>query len=107
MENLDFWIQCQEFKKLKTKKQVFFQFVFFLNFKFNFCIQLKKCAELIYGKFISVHGDEAVNIDHSVRKIIEKNLQNPTVTMFDVAEEQVCFFFGFFILHFFNLHLFE
>ncbi|KAI2807240.1 Regulator of G protein signaling domain [Blomia tropicalis] len=70
-ENLQFWLQCQQFKKIKNKKQ------------------LKKCSEKIYSQFISSNGKNAVNIDHMTRRHVEEILRKPHVNMFEMAENQI------------------
>jgi hypothetical protein len=50
---------------------------------------IPKHAKHIYSMFFDPSSDLEVNIDHSVRKGIEDQLEDPTQEMYDVAMEKV------------------
>ncbi|KAH9404533.1 termination of G-protein coupled receptor signaling pathway [Tyrophagus putrescentiae] len=70
-ENLEFWLRCNEFKKMDNKKE------------------MKKCCQEIYNKYIHLKGTHSVNIDHQARKMIEDSLKKPHQNMFDMAMHQI------------------
>lgn len=92
-ENLEFWLKCQEFKRITNKKQVSVGILgqLFADILFSY-LQMKKCCEQIYNKYISLQGSHTVNIDHRARKMVEDNLKKPKNSIFDEAESQVCQF---------------
>lgn len=50
---------------------------------------MKKLSNQIYSKFISQNGSKSINIDCKARRNIENNLTEPSLNIFDEAENQV------------------
>ncbi|XP_038398166.1 regulator of G-protein signaling 16 isoform X2 [Canis lupus familiaris] len=70
-ENLEFWLACEEFKKLRS------------------AAKLASRAHKIFEEFIRSEAPKEVNIDHETRELTEKNLQAATATCFDVAQGKI------------------
>ncbi|VCW79449.1 unnamed protein product [Gulo gulo] len=67
-ENLEFWLACEEFKKLRS------------------ATKLASRAHKIFEEFIRSEAPKEVNIDHETRELTRMNLQAATATCFDVAQ---------------------
>ncbi|XP_027469174.1 regulator of G-protein signaling 16 isoform X1 [Zalophus californianus] len=67
-ENLEFWLACEEFKKLRS------------------ATKLASRAHKIFEEFICREAPKEVNIDHETRELTRMNLQAVTATCFDVAQ---------------------
>nr|XP_058925064.1 regulator of G-protein signaling 16 isoform X2 [Kogia breviceps] len=67
-ENLEFWLACEEFKKLHS------------------ATKLASRAHRIFEEFICSEAPKEVNIDHETRELTRTNLRTPTAMCFDVAQ---------------------
>ncbi|XP_048213579.1 regulator of G-protein signaling 16 [Perognathus longimembris pacificus] len=67
-ENLEFWLACEEFKKIRS------------------AAKLSSRAQRIFDEFIRSEAPKEVNIDHETRELTRTNLQAATATCFDVAQ---------------------
>nr|XP_015101195.1 regulator of G-protein signaling 16 isoform X1 [Vicugna pacos] len=67
-ENLEFWLACEEFKKLRS------------------ATKLASRAHRIFEEFIRCEAPKEVNIDHETRELTRTNLQAATAACFDVAQ---------------------
>ncbi|KAM8930081.1 regulator of G-protein signaling 4 [Pelodytes ibericus] len=70
-ENLDFWLACENYKKVKSPGK----------------LPLK--AQKIYEDFISVEATREVNLDSTTREETSKNLLHPTCSTFDQAQHKI------------------
>nr|XP_004663350.2 regulator of G-protein signaling 5 [Jaculus jaculus] len=70
-ENLEFWIACEEYKKIKCP------------------IKMAEKAKQIYEEFIQTEAPKEVNIDHFTKAITMKNLVEPSLNSFDVAQKRI------------------
>ncbi|XP_077969293.1 uncharacterized protein LOC120344765 [Styela clava] len=69
-ENLDFWLDCESYKKKKEEK-------------------LKKNANKIYNQYLVPGTLKEVNVDSEIRARVECELFNPRRTTFDQAQNQI------------------
>ncbi|XP_066117114.1 regulator of G-protein signaling 4 isoform X1 [Saccopteryx bilineata] len=70
-ENIDFWISCEEYKKIKSPSK------------------LGPKAKRIYDEFISVQATKEVNLDSCTREETSRNVLAPTATCFDEAQRKI------------------
>uniref|UniRef100_A0A8C5PV56 Regulator of G protein signaling 4 n=1 Tax=Leptobrachium leishanense TaxID=445787 RepID=A0A8C5PV56_9ANUR len=70
-ENLDFYLACEEYKKLKN------------------AAKLPIKAQKIYEDYISVEATREVNLDSTTRDEAIKNLEQPTHSIFDQAQHKI------------------
>uniref|UniRef100_A0A5F9C558 Regulator of G-protein signaling 5 n=1 Tax=Oryctolagus cuniculus TaxID=9986 RepID=A0A5F9C558_RABIT len=70
-ENLEFWIACEEYKKIKSPAK------------------MAEKAKQIYEEFIQTEAPKEVNIDHFTKDITMKNLVEPSLSSFDVAQKRI------------------
>ncbi|KAK2505432.1 hypothetical protein MC885_006003 [Smutsia gigantea] len=70
-ENLEFWIACEEYKKIKSPAK------------------MAEMAKKIYEEFIQTEAPKEVNIDHFTKDITMKNLVEPSLSSFDVAQKRI------------------
>ncbi|KAF6075704.1 regulator of G protein signaling 4 [Phyllostomus discolor] len=70
-ENLDFWVSCEEYKRLASP-----------------CARGPRARE-IYEQFISVQAAKEVNLDACTREETRRNLQAPTAACFDEAQRRI------------------
>ncbi|XP_066227465.1 regulator of G-protein signaling 5 [Saccopteryx leptura] len=70
-ENLEFWMACENFKKTKSS------------------IEMAEKAKRIYEEFIKTEAPKEVNIDHFTKDVTLKNLVEPSLSSFDVAQKRV------------------
>ncbi|XP_038614190.1 regulator of G-protein signaling 5 [Tachyglossus aculeatus] len=70
-ENLEFWIACEDFKKIKSPTKMAEQ------------------AKKIYEEFIQPEAPKEVNIDHLTRTSTEENLAEPSPCCFEMAQRRV------------------
>ncbi|KAF3823084.1 hypothetical protein GH733_010520 [Mirounga leonina] len=70
-ENIDFWISCEEYKKIKSPSK------------------LSPKAKKIYNEFISVQATKEVNLDSCTREETSRNMLEPTITCFDEAQKRI------------------
>lgn len=69
-ENLAFYLACEDYKGTKTSK-------------------LSAKAKKIYDKFICTDAPREVNLDHETRSITKTNLEHPTQSCFNLAQEKI------------------
>ncbi|KAK2493496.1 hypothetical protein MC885_020352 [Smutsia gigantea] len=67
-ENLEFWLACEEFKKLRS------------------ATKLASQAHRIFEEFIRSEAPKEVNIDHETRELTRVNLQAATAACFSAAQ---------------------
>uniref|UniRef100_A0A4X2K183 Regulator of G-protein signaling 4 n=1 Tax=Vombatus ursinus TaxID=29139 RepID=A0A4X2K183_VOMUR len=70
-ENIDFWVSCEEYKKIKSPSK------------------LSPKAKKIYNEFISVQATKEVNLDSCTREETSRNMLEPTITCFDEAQKKI------------------
>ncbi|KAH0618319.1 hypothetical protein JD844_017406 [Phrynosoma platyrhinos] len=70
-ENIDFWLACEDFKKIKSPQK--------LNAK----------AKKIYSDFIEKEAPKEINIDFQTKNTIAQNLNEATHTCFSAAQKRV------------------
>ncbi|KAM6219176.1 regulator of G-protein signaling 18 [Rhynchocyon petersi] len=70
-ENIEFWIACEEFKKIKEPQQIILK------------------AKAIYERFIQTDAPQEVNLDFHTKEIITKSITQPTLHSFDAAQSRV------------------
>ncbi|KAM8814814.1 regulator of G-protein signaling 5 [Rhynchonycteris naso] len=70
-ENLEFWMACENFKKTKSPAE------------------MAEKAKRIYEEFIKTEAPKEVNIDHFTKDVTLKNLVEPSLSSFDVAQKRV------------------
>ncbi|KAF6293643.1 regulator of G protein signaling 4 [Rhinolophus ferrumequinum] len=70
-ENIDFWVSCEEYKKIKSPSKRTPQ------------------AQKIYNEFISVQAAKEVNLDSCTREQTSRNVLQPTVSCFDEAQKKI------------------
>ncbi|XP_054443809.1 regulator of G-protein signaling 5 [Pteronotus mesoamericanus] len=70
-ENLEFWMACEDFKKARSPDEV------------------AEKAKKIYEEFIQTEAPKEVNIDHFTKDVTVKNLVEPSLSSFDVAQKRV------------------
>ncbi|XP_003415257.1 regulator of G-protein signaling 5 [Loxodonta africana] len=70
-ENLEFWIACEDYKKIKSPEK------------------MAEKAKEIYEEFIQTEAPKEVNIDHFTKDITLKNLVQPSLSSFDVAQKRI------------------
>nr|XP_051696002.1 regulator of G-protein signaling 2-like [Oryctolagus cuniculus] len=70
-ENIDFWLACEDFKKIKSSQK------------------LSSKAKEIYIEFIEKDAPKEVNIDFQTKILIVQNIQNATTGCFTSAQKRV------------------
>lgn len=70
-ENVEFWIACEEFKKIKSPTKM--------------ALKAKK----IYEEFIQTEAPREVNIDHFTKAVTMKNLVELSSSSFDLAQKKI------------------
>ncbi|KAG5847428.1 regulator of G-protein signaling 8-like [Anguilla rostrata] len=70
-ENIEFWLRCEEYKKIKSSNR--------MNSK----------AKKIYEQYIQTKAPREINIDHHTRETIKINVMAPTPICFDEAQKIV------------------
>ncbi|XP_001516413.1 regulator of G-protein signaling 18 [Ornithorhynchus anatinus] len=70
-ENIEFWIACEEFKKIKDAKQMVLK------------------AKAIYQRFVKNNAPKEVNLDFHTKEVIGKSIAQPTPHCFDVGQTTV------------------
>ncbi len=73
-ENIDFWVACENYKKIVDS------------------IEMKNEAERIWKLYLDSSSLNPINVDSKARIHCKEYLENPTNTMFDIAQTQVCLF---------------
>ncbi|XP_004685514.2 PREDICTED: regulator of G-protein signaling 18 [Condylura cristata] len=70
-ENIEFWIACEDFKKIKDPNQILLK------------------AKAIYEKFIQSDAPQEVNLDFHTKEVISKSITQPNLHSFDAAQSRV------------------
>uniref|UniRef100_A0A2K6CXE6 Regulator of G protein signaling 21 n=1 Tax=Macaca nemestrina TaxID=9545 RepID=A0A2K6CXE6_MACNE len=70
-ENVEFWLACEDFKKMKNAEKI------------------ASKARMIYSEFIEADAPKEINIDFSTRDLISKNIAEPTLKCFDEAQKLI------------------
>ncbi|KAH9419334.1 Regulator of G-protein signaling 3 [Dermatophagoides pteronyssinus] len=69
-ENLEFWLACEEYRKIRSSK-------------------LRHRAKKIFDNYVAVRSPREVNLDHHLRLDIQKNLATPSKFTFDEAQKKI------------------
>lgn len=70
-ENIDFWVKCENYKKLATPEE------------------MRKGADDIWNNYLDTSAMHQINVDNKARSHCKEALQNPNNTMFEMAQNQV------------------
>ncbi|XP_072294573.1 regulator of G-protein signaling 21-like isoform X2 [Eucyclogobius newberryi] len=70
-ENMEFWLTCEDFKKIRSS------------------LRMWSRAKRIYEQFIKAESPKEINIDHQTREQIKRNVKSPTMHCFDEAQKIV------------------
>ncbi|KAM6237436.1 regulator of G-protein signaling 3 isoform 3-T3 [Spheniscus humboldti] len=70
-ENLEFWLACEEFKKIKSQSKMVSK------------------AKKIFAEYIAIQSCKEVNLDSYTRDHTKENLQNITRSCFDLAQKRI------------------
>ncbi|KAM9848941.1 regulator of G-protein signaling 5a [Aulostomus maculatus] len=70
-ENIEFWMACEEFKKIKST------------------VKMAAKAKKIYEDFIQFEGPREVNIDHVTKDVTLRNLVDLSPVTFDLAQKRI------------------
>ncbi|NP_001085790.1 regulator of G-protein signaling 18 L homeolog [Xenopus laevis] len=70
-ENLEFWLECEEYKQIKTNK--------LMNDK----------AKSLHEKYIQMDSPREVNLDFTTKEITKKSIEHPAQTSFDLAQTKI------------------
>ncbi|XP_026110734.1 regulator of G-protein signaling 3-like isoform X3 [Carassius auratus] len=70
-ENLDFWLACEDYKKIKSQSK------------------MASKAKKIFAEFIAIQSCKEVNLDSSTREHTKENLQNISRSCFDLAQRRI------------------
>ncbi|CAI4233324.1 unnamed protein product [Auanema sp. JU1783] len=70
-ENILFWQACEELKREKNAEKI------------------EEKARIIYEDFISILSPKEVSLDSRVREIVNNNMQRPSASTFDEAQNQI------------------
>ncbi|XP_039204905.1 regulator of G-protein signaling 5 [Crotalus tigris] len=70
-ENIEFWIACEHYKKTKLPTK------------------MTEKAKKIYEEFIQSDAPKEVNIDHFTKSVTMKNLVEPSISTFDLAQKRI------------------
>ncbi|XP_042613342.1 regulator of G-protein signaling 3-like [Cyprinus carpio] len=70
-ENLDFWLACEDFKKIKSLSK------------------MASRAKKIFTEYISIQSCKEVNLDSYTREHIKENMENICADCFDLAQSRI------------------
>ncbi|XP_058630648.1 regulator of G-protein signaling 3a isoform X2 [Onychostoma macrolepis] len=70
-ENLDFWLACEDYKKIKSQSK------------------MTSKAKKIFAEFIAIQSCKEVNLDSYTREHTKENLQNIDRSCFDLAQRRI------------------
>ncbi|XP_054249556.1 regulator of G-protein signaling 3 isoform X2 [Indicator indicator] len=70
-ENLEFWLACEEFKKIKSQSKMVSK------------------AKKIFSEYIAIQSCKEVNLDSYTREHTKENLQSITRSCFDLAQKRI------------------
>ncbi|KAM9501613.1 regulator of G-protein signaling 16-like [Clarias gariepinus] len=70
-ENIAFYLACEDYKNTKTSSK------------------LSSKAKKIYKEFIDSDAPREVNLDHETKTATKSNMEQPTVSCFDLAQSKI------------------
>ncbi|XP_036378408.1 regulator of G-protein signaling 4 [Megalops cyprinoides] len=70
-ENIEFWMACQEYKKITSQEK------------------LASKARKIYDQYVAAESPNEVNLDSVTREETRKNLENPGPSCFEEAQRKI------------------
>ncbi|XP_066548375.1 regulator of G-protein signaling 18 isoform X2 [Amia ocellicauda] len=70
-ENIEFWLDCEEYKKIKSPTE------------------LVSKAKKMYAVYIDTEAPKEINIDFSTKTAIKQNILKPTHSCFEAAQSKV------------------
>ncbi|TRY99072.1 hypothetical protein DNTS_021175 [Danionella cerebrum] len=70
-ENLDFWLACEDFKRIKSLSK------------------MSSRAKKIFTEYISIQSCKEVNLDSSTKEQIKENMENICSDCFDLAQSRI------------------
>ncbi|KAF7705878.1 hypothetical protein HF521_019132 [Silurus meridionalis] len=70
-ENILFWQACKEYKKISCRTEMTCE------------------ANRIYSEFVQTEAPRQINIDCKTRATISKNISDPDIATFDMAQAQI------------------
>ncbi|XP_072544428.1 regulator of G-protein signaling 18 [Salminus brasiliensis] len=70
-ENIEFWMACEDYKTTES------------------ATKLQSKAKQMYAVFIDAEAPKEINIDHSTKQTIQKNIAQPTQSCFDAAQSKI------------------
>uniref|UniRef100_A0A8B9I226 Regulator of G protein signaling 18 n=1 Tax=Astyanax mexicanus TaxID=7994 RepID=A0A8B9I226_ASTMX len=70
-ENIEFWLACEDYKSTESTTK------------------LQSKAKQMYAVFIDTEAPKEINIDHSTKQTIQKNIAQPTQSCFDAAQTKI------------------
>ncbi|MCI4377878.1 hypothetical protein PGIGA_G00208780 [Pangasianodon gigas] len=70
-ENIEFWLACEDYKSTASPAN------------------LQSKAKQMYAVFIDAEAPKEINIDHSTKLDIQKNIAQPTQSCFDSAQSKI------------------
>ncbi|XP_062919914.1 regulator of G-protein signaling 21-like [Mobula hypostoma] len=70
-ENIEFWLACEDYKKIKSPTK-----------------QASR-AKKIFSDFLEPMSPKEINVDYYTKDAITKNLQHPTCSCFEVAQKKI------------------
>ncbi|XP_027682731.1 regulator of G-protein signaling 3 isoform X11 [Caretta caretta] len=70
-ENLEFWLACEEYKKIKSQSKMVSK------------------AKKIFAEYIAIQSCKEVNLDSYTREHTKENLQTITRSCFDLAQKRI------------------
>lgn len=73
-ENIDFWVKCENFKKIKDPNL------------------MKQSANEIWSEYLDTSSMTQINLDSKARSHCKEALQNPNDEMFEKAQTHVIIF---------------
>nr|CAB3262766.1 uncharacterized protein LOC100182918 [Phallusia mammillata] len=69
-ENLDFWLECESYKNVKTNRR-------------------QKMATKIFERFVKSGSPDEINIDDETRKMTQEGVSLPNATTFERAQQKI------------------
>ncbi|KAL0978970.1 hypothetical protein UPYG_G00178660 [Umbra pygmaea] len=70
-ENLDFWLACEKYKKIKSQSK------------------MASRAKQIFSEYMSIQSCKEVNLDSYTREVTKENLQSTSASTFDLAQNRI------------------
>uniref|UniRef100_A0A4W5PL01 Regulator of G protein signaling 3b n=2 Tax=Hucho hucho TaxID=62062 RepID=A0A4W5PL01_9TELE len=70
-ENLDFWLACEKYRKIKSQSKMASQ------------------AKQIFSEYMSIQSCKEVNLDSYTREVTKENLQSTSASTFDLAQNRI------------------